>query len=861
MVRESDAAEMKLLGWLFAFILALAATDGHASTGNLFQRVGSAGGGGTISGSLAGLDGSGLLVTPTSATTPVTAANFFGREINVLDLGVLCDGLPHASNLPLAQVALDYGQNSLVNVHVILDGRKGRCIWGTDAALNTESPLKYYFNTTATWLGKHSHNINNSDLFLMESYCNAGSCTSPSSTNVVMEGGDGVEIDTVSRTTTQTRKYFDLSGVNIKLRNMKISETTASGGFKVQWRNAKNFEITGNTILAFPVAGSGQDGMHGTENSSNGRITNNYCRSIDDCLSFTEETGSMANKTQGDILVANNDLASYQNSAVKIATINSANGSLIDGITFTGNHMSVWGPRGVDGNCIVIQQQVGQIRNIIDGGGNTCDDTNGNGTAIRLFTASYGGVDNVDLGNFALSNYPGTGISVESGVTHFKMDHFQVNNYTGERNILTGITTASLRRTAADTLTAYLASGTDVSAVSGSFIYAKLSSTSLASNTGVFQITGINSASSTLTLQSSGVSSSTDEAGTNPSLTVVYRAGNAITCKGCDDMQLLNGTISNPPQYGIQMVVDSGAIPHRAEIRGNNFVSQTQSFGVLVSAGWDTDLIANHCTNFQGDRCVSESNNSTVSNTFATGQYVTGPNYPRDAFRFQDPDYKAEYLNMGNNPDWFSKVTDLIQVNSSGVSASVVSITSSLAVANVSMTGGLLRSLNVSATGSISATGNISANQFVGDGSLLTGITATASPGGASGQLQFNNAGVTSGTAGITYNPATAEVSFTGNVIGFNGVSGSRVMGTNAGTCSANTIQVNAANNGFYRPASNQVGGCAGGTEALRLTATAVSTSLNLTVGGTISTSLAGATSRSLCVSPNGAIYASPTCP
>ena len=55
--------------------------------------------------------------------------------------------------------------------------------------------------------------------------------------------------------------------------------------------------------------------------------------------------------------------------------------------------------------------------------------------------------------------------------------------------------------------------------------------------------------------------------------------------------------------------------------------------------------------------------------------------------------------------------------------------------------------LVVSGSGAVSSSLNVSASGFYGDGSGLSNVTATSSPAGSDGQLQYNNGGSTGGTA------------------------------------------------------------------------------------------------------------------
>ena len=79
---------------------------------------------------------------------------------------------------------------------------------------------------------------------------------------------------------------------------------------------------------------------------------------------------------------------------------------------------------------------------------------------------------------------------------------------------------------------------------------------------------------------------------------------------------------------------------------------------------------------------------------------------------------------------------------------------------------------NLLTPGQISATGNITGNYFLGNGSQLTGITATANAGGSNTQIQFNDAGAFGGNANVTFNKATGNMAV-GNIIFNTGTSNS----------------------------------------------------------------------------------------
>jgi hypothetical protein len=65
---------------------------------------------------------------------------------------------------------------------------------------------------------------------------------------------------------------------------------------------------------------------------------------------------------------------------------------------------------------------------------------------------------------------------------------------------------------------------------------------------------------------------------------------------------------------------------------------------------------------------------------------------------------------------------------------------------------------NITVSGPVSATGNITGSYFIGNGSALTGITATASPGGADTQVQYNDAGALNGNVALTFNKTNGNI-------------------------------------------------------------------------------------------------------
>jgi hypothetical protein len=84
-------------------------------------------------------------------------------------------------------------------------------------------------------------------------------------------------------------------------------------------------------------------------------------------------------------------------------------------------------------------------------------------------------------------------------------------------------------------------------------------------------------------------------------------------------------------------------------------------------------------------------------------------------------------------------------------------------VLNFATTGQIAASGNISTPANISAVGNITGAYILGNGSQLTGLTATA-PGGSNTQIQYNAAGVFAGAPVFTFNASNGNVT-AGNIV------------------------------------------------------------------------------------------------
>jgi len=166
--------------------------------------------------------------------------------------------------------------------------------------------------------------------------------------------------------------------------------------------------------------------------------------------------------------------------------------------------------------------------------------------------------------------------------------------------------------------------------------------------------------------------------------------------------------------------------------------------------------------------------------------------------------------NIAGTVNYFTTVQSDQAVASSYGDANVATFLAAFGSNTISTTGtitsGNITGANILTGGIVSATGNITGNYFIGNGSQLTGITATANAAGSNTQIQYNNAGAFAGSANLTFNNTTntlatttvtataningANLSITGNTIGANVLSyytgnGTIVNSTVAGNVNA----------------------------------------------------------------------------
>jgi hypothetical protein len=103
---------------------------------------------------------------------------------------------------------------------------------------------------------------------------------------------------------------------------------------------------------------------------------------------------------------------------------------------------------------------------------------------------------------------------------------------------------------------------------------------------------------------------------------------------------------------------------------------------------------------------------------------------------------------------------------------------------------------NISNVANITSAANITASFFIGNGSSLTGVSA--SPAGSNTQIQFNNSGAFGGNSTFTINTATgvlAAPNFSGNGASLTSITGANVTGQVGNALVAGTVYTNAQPN------------------------------------------------------------------
>lgn len=620
---------------------------------------------GTLSASSITGNADGLTISPTWAGSSLTFDQInYNNYVDVRQMGVICDGAAHSINLTSAQRALNLA-SAYPGITVNLAPKGTSCIYGTDTTLNTEAPLKYLSNTTVLFEGTAKHNINNSDLFMLEGfYDDIAATASQRQNNVAIIGVAGNLIDTVSRSTTQQRKIIGMTNVtNGLLQGVYISTTTNSGNFSIQLRNAQHVTSQNNSVYMTPnpSAAAGGDAFHITGNSSYNMTLNNTLYGDDDACSITHEGAISAGMIQNGNIFRGNICSTYRFSGLKMFTDGLTAGARILNTVWDGNIFQVHGPAGVAGNAAGIYtdnsggtiENTLMVNNVFDCSNSQLNTGAGSGSCV-LMQADIPNIINTSYKDNTFSGWTHRGINMQPNIQGVTFDGNTVTNYLGQSVIVTTSLVTSMTYNASNVLRVDFDPSVSLVGVSPSAAYyVSTTAGTNVSNTGRFYITTVSDTGHFILAAANNISSSTDQSATTISASVVFRPGSFFYIAGAKNIVVKNTTMYDPPAFTI--MEGSGTKPQDVVFQDNILNNFWDWSGFQVTSGLNTSLIGNTCLNSHGNFCIRESSNANVSDsTFIMNTDGGVSSQSRQSFSFGDADYMFKWGNVGNNGDSFN---------------------------------------------------------------------------------------------------------------------------------------------------------------------------------------------------------------
>tara|TARA_B100000287_G_scaffold60184_1_gene52692 strand:+ start:214 stop:5103 length:4890 start_codon:yes stop_codon:yes gene_type:complete len=137
---------------------------------------------------------------------------------------------------------------------------------------------------------------------------------------------------------------------------------------------------------------------------------------------------------------------------------------------------------------------------------------------------------------------------------------------------------------------------------------------------------------------------------------------------------------------------------------------------------------------------------------------------------------------MSGSGDLFIKGSGSFGLGST-TSSAAITVEGDISASKTLIIGGLSTANYVSASGGL-VSASFFSGSFGGDGSGITGITATTSPAGSDTHVQFNDGGSTGGDAGFTYNKTTDSITLAGHITASGDISSSLASTVLAGSAS-----------------------------------------------------------------------------
>ena len=484
------------------------------------------------------------------------------------------------------------------------------------------------------------------------------------------------------------------------------------------------------------------------------------------------------NVTGGNIVTAGNVTGNYLLSNTVSASGNviatninvssiSATGNITGGNVNVNNNLDVTGDVGIDGNLVVDGNIAGAYlsgdgRNLTlstYGGVLNPSSLSSTGAVVAAVLQTSGAVGNIIGVNYAVANY-----------------------FVGDGTYLTNVTSAGSSVTNGTSSVAVAYNGNTTVAVAGNTVGTFASSG--------FNVSGAISATGNITgnyfkgngSQLTGITTTYN----NSNVTSLLAAfgSNSISTSG--NITAGNALINNQLAVSGDLEAYNGMTMHNGNIvvgiSGQTVITPTTI--AVQNLGSGPTITP---TSISGPISISATGNITGNYIFGNGSQLTG--------------IAAGY---GNS----NVVTLLAAFGSNTISTSGNVTVGNLTVSGTETDTGNITGGNLLTGGVVSATGNVTGNYFIGNGSALTGITATAGPGGANTQLQFNNAGSLAGNSNMTFDVTSGNV-VVGNIYynGLNIVPGGQVPNVlPTGNTNPSRLVIGQGYNGNLNWAYNQNG-------------------------------------------------------
>ena len=298
--------------------------------------------------------------------------------------------------------------------------------------------------------------------------------------------------------------------------------------------------------------------------------------------------------------------------------------------------------------------------------------------------------------------------------------------------------------------------------------------------------------------------------GANTLLPVVDTTGTAITEKV---------TVGNVANF---MLTEAGNLLPEAGVAVISYSVANAAQPNITSVGNLTGLTITNLNNFHlpggtNGYVLQTNGNGNLNWTAQSGSGNGSPGGANSQIQFND----SGLFEGSASLTWDAGNSQLNTVN---IGASSATIYGNLATVNATVTTNLTAAnaeFDSTVSNTVSVTGNITANFFLGNGSALTGITATANGAGPNNSIQYNANGIFAGDANLSWDPTlntlntttiqagniTANSNITSNIVSANFLYGDGSNISNIGNVNyantanvanlANLVVVESVNNNF----------------------------------------------------------------